>query len=130
MSFAYEINRNVQSSLLLFCILSQLLHMKPLHTIPILLYLLLPGFYKKANAQVQQTEARIDSLMQHYQMVGLAVAVVKKGRMIYTHSFGKKNIATGTPLTDNDMFRIASISKIFFRYGHYAISAGKKAFPR
>src|SRR6185312_2315620 len=95
--FCLPINRNRQSSLRLFCILSQLLYMKPLQTITILLYLLLPGFYKKANAQVQQTEARIDSLMHHYKMVGLSVAVVKKGRIIYTHAFGKKNIATGTP---------------------------------
>lgn len=87
--------------------------MKPLHTITILVYLLLPGFYSKANAQLQQTEARIDSLMQHYKMVGLSVAVVKKGRIIYTHAFGEKNIATGTPLTDSNLFRIASISKSF-----------------
>ena len=93
--------------------MSQLFYMKPLQTITILIYLLLPGLHNKANAQVQQTEARIDSLMQHYKMVGLSVAVVKKGRIIYTHAFGKKNIATGTPLTDSNMFRIASISKSF-----------------
>jgi len=43
----------------------------------------------------------------------LSVAVVKKGKMIYTHSFGLKDIATQTPLNDSDIFRIASISKSF-----------------
>lgn len=88
-------------------------HMKQLQPITILLCLLLSGFCNKANAQVQQTEAKIDSLMQQNNMVGLSVAVVKKGRIIYTHAFGLQNIATGTPLTDSSMFRIASISKSF-----------------
>ncbi len=51
--------------------------------------------------------------MQQHKMVGLSVAVVKEGRIIYTHAFGLKNIVTGTPLTDSSMFRIASISKSF-----------------
>lgn len=43
----------------------------------------------------------------------MSVAVVKKNKLIYTHSSGLKDIATNTPLTDDGMFRIASISKTF-----------------
>lgn len=64
-------------------------------------------------AQNTKAEMRIDSIMKAYKMVGLSVAVVKKGDLIYTHSFGLKNIATNTPLTDDNIFRIASISKSF-----------------
>ena len=64
-------------------------------------------------AQNTKAEMRIDSIMKVYKMVGLSVAVVKKGDIIYTHSFGLKNIATNTPLTDDNIFRIASISKSF-----------------
>lgn len=64
-------------------------------------------------AQNTKAEMRIDSIMKVYKMVGLSVAVVKKGDLIYTHSFGLKNIATNTPLTDDNIFRIASISKSF-----------------
>ncbi len=64
-------------------------------------------------AQNTKAEIRIDSIMKVYKMVGLSVAVVKKGDLIYTHSFGLKNIATNTPLTDDNIFRIASISKSF-----------------
>jgi CubicO group peptidase (beta-lactamase class C family) len=39
------------------------------------------------------------------------VAVVKKNKIIYTHSFGWKDSARQTPLTDDCLFRIASISK-------------------
>ena len=66
-----------------------------------------------AVAQNEKAEARIDSIMKSYNMVGLSAAVVKKGKVIYTHSFGVKNIATQIPLSNNDLFRIASISKSF-----------------
>ncbi|HQS06922.1 MAG TPA: serine hydrolase domain-containing protein, partial [Daejeonella sp.] len=46
-------------------------------------------------------------------VVGLSVAVVKEGDIIYSNSFGLKNIETKAPLTDTDIFRIASISKSF-----------------
>ena len=64
-------------------------------------------------AQANKAEAEIAEAMKKYSAVGLSVAVVKKGEVIYTHSFGLKNIESNTPLTDNDIFRIASISKSF-----------------
>ncbi|MEJ0105297.1 MAG: serine hydrolase domain-containing protein [Bacteroidota bacterium] len=64
-------------------------------------------------AQNERAEARIDSVMKRFDMVGLSVAVVKKGEIIYAHSFGVKNIETKTPLSNADIFRIASISKSF-----------------
>jgi len=78
-----------------------------------LLYLLLffSGF--SVNAQQPQVESRIESVMKQFDMVGLSVAVVKKGRIIYVHSFGLKNRETNTLLSNSDIFRIASISKSF-----------------
>src|SRR6478609_5545378 len=63
--------------------------------------------------QFRNAELRLDSLMKKYNMVGLSVAVVKKDKIVYTHSFGLKNMETNTPLNNNDIFRIASISKSF-----------------
>lgn len=73
-----------------------------------------------------RAELRIDSIMKQYNMVGLAVAVVKKGKIIYTHSFGLKNIAANTPLNDNDIFRIASISKSFSATAIMQLAEAKK----
>ena len=64
-------------------------------------------------SQNEKAEQRIDSVMKQYKMVGLSVAVVKKGKIIYTHAFGLKNIEKQTPLSSDDIFRIASISKSF-----------------
>lgn len=67
-----------------------------------------PGF-----AQADKADADIKSIMKELDVVGLSVAVVKKGKIIYNSSFGLKDIATNTPLTTKDIFRIASISKSF-----------------
>lgn len=70
-------------------------------------------FTTHSNAQTQKVEDSILHIMQQQHAVGISVAVVKKGKIIYTHSFGMKDVATGTALTDDCMFRIASISKSF-----------------
>jgi len=75
--------------------------------------LLLLFFSLNAFAQNDKTEAEIREMMKKHEVVGLSVAVVKKGEIIYTHSFGLKDINTKAPLTDSDIFRIASISKSF-----------------
>jgi CubicO group peptidase (beta-lactamase class C family) len=63
--------------------------------------------------QARQAEDSIMGLMKKYEAIGLGVAVVKHGEIVYTHSFGLKNVESQTPLSDTDIFRIASISKSF-----------------
>ncbi len=64
-------------------------------------------------AQNEKAEADLRDIMKKLDVVGLSVAVVKKGEIVYTNSFGLKNIETKAPLSDSDIFRIASISKSF-----------------
>jgi len=66
------------------------------------------GFSQPGNA-----ESCIRDIMDKSKIVGMSVAVVKDNRLVYTHSYGLKDIATNTPLTDDGLFRIASISKTF-----------------
>lgn len=65
------------------------------------------------NSQVSNAEAGIKEVMDSSNVVGFSVAVVKHHKIIYTHSFGLKDIEKNIPLTDNSIFRIASISKSF-----------------
>lgn len=67
----------------------------------------------ESYGQAAKAETEIKQIMKDLDVVGLSVAVVKKGKIIYNNSFGLKNIATNTPLTNDDIFRIASISKSF-----------------
>ncbi len=63
--------------------------------------------------QAEKAEACIRDLMQQSRVMGLSVSVVKKKKIIYTQSFGLKDSASNTPLTNDCLFRIASISKSF-----------------
>lgn len=74
------------------------------------IYLLAPLF---VTAQEAEAEASIRAIMSQTNVVGVSVAVVKNNKIIYSHSFGQKNIESNTPLTDDCIFRIASISKSF-----------------
>jgi len=74
---------------------------------------LIIGVVEQLKAQNANAEAEFKAVMEKYNAVGAAVAVVKEGKIIYAHSFGLKDIENKTPLTDQDIFRIASISKSF-----------------
>ncbi|WP_090987006.1 serine hydrolase domain-containing protein [Pedobacter suwonensis] len=79
----------------------------------LLLLLLIVGLSSAVQAQQEKAEADFKSVMEKYNAVGASVAVVKNGRIIYNHSFGLKDLEHQTPLNNQDIFRIASISKSF-----------------
>jgi CubicO group peptidase (beta-lactamase class C family) len=64
-------------------------------------------------AQENKAEVAIQQIMKENPVMGLSVAVVKNNKIIYTHSFGLKDAETNAALTDDNIFRIASISKSF-----------------
>ena len=77
-------------------------------------------------AQSEKAEACINTLIQQHKAVGISVAVVRKNKIIYTHSFGLKDIASNTALTDDCIFRIASISKSFSATAVMQLAEAKK----
>ncbi len=64
-------------------------------------------------AQVENVDSAIQQILKEEKVVGLSIAVVKNNKIIYTSSFGKSNLESGAPLNNNNIFRIASISKSF-----------------
>jgi CubicO group peptidase (beta-lactamase class C family) len=82
--------------------------------IPSLLFLLFAGLcFEQSHGQSAAAESCIADWMKQSKVVGLSVAVVKNNRIVYTHSFGYKDLESNTLLTDSSLFRIASISKSF-----------------
>lgn len=65
------------------------------------------------HAQVSVVEESIQKIFQEEKVVGISVAVVKGNKLIYAQSFGVSNLETSKPLTNENIFRIASISKSF-----------------
>jgi CubicO group peptidase (beta-lactamase class C family) len=78
-----------------------------------LLIIIMLGFMLPASAQKQEAELGIRFIMKDLDAVGMSVAVVKHNKIIYTHSFGYKDVESKTLLGDSNVFRIASISKSF-----------------
>ena len=79
----------------------------------ILLFLFVAVACHQLSAQAQHpVESKIKALMDSTPVMGLAVAVVKDGRLIYERAFGWK-VEEAVPLSTTDIFRIASISKSF-----------------
>ena len=66
-----------------------------------------------STAQENKAEEAIQQIMKENPVMGLSVAVIKNNKLIYSHSFGLKDAETNTPLTNENIFRIASISKSF-----------------
>lgn len=77
------------------------------------LLLLVLLIHNNIFAQAEKAASAIEEIFQEEKVVGLSVAVIKNNKIIYTHSFGVKNLETGAPLDNENIFRIASISKSF-----------------
>ena len=61
----------------------------------------------------QKTDEAINAVMNEFQAVGIAATVVKDGQVVYNKSFGYKDLENKTPLANDNVMRIASISKSF-----------------
>jgi CubicO group peptidase (beta-lactamase class C family) len=48
-----------------------------------------------------------------WQIPGLAIAIVKDGKTVYTKGFGERNLSNHAPVTEHTLFMIASNSKLF-----------------
>ena len=71
------------------------------------------GMVSCSSFPEEQTSKAITYVMDEFQAVGISAAVVKDGKIVYNQSFGYKDLATKTPLANDDIMRIASISKSF-----------------
>ena len=60
-----------------------------------------------------EMKARINEALNRWPTVGLAVGVVRDGRLAFFQGHGLADIASNTPVTEDTVFRIASITKTF-----------------
>jgi len=58
-------------------------------------------------------KARVDEVLNRWPAVGLAVGVVRNGSLEFFYGHGVADIASNTPVTENTVFRIGSITKTF-----------------
>ena len=58
-------------------------------------------------------QARVDEILNRWPAIGLAVGVVRDGSLRLFQGHGVADIASGTPITEDTAFRVASITKTF-----------------
>src|SRR5512132_1378633 len=71
-----------------------------------------PGHRPLGMADIR-LNARIDEILNRHPAVGLAMGVVRNGRLELFSGHGVADIAANTPVTQDTVFRIGSITKTF-----------------
>ncbi|MEO6820402.1 MAG: serine hydrolase [Ginsengibacter sp.] len=71
--------------------------------------------YLPAQAQIpaSQLDTMVQNSLKKFNVAGVAVAIVKDGKVVYEKGFGVKSIATNSPVDVHTNFQIASNSKAF-----------------
>ena len=62
---------------------------------------------------LDELDARVDEILSRRPAVGLALGVVRDGHLQFFRGHGAADIASNTPITENTVFRIGSITKTF-----------------
>jgi len=72
-----------------------------------------PGSDKNIGAKL---EAAIPTLMKEANIPGLAIALIRDNKIVWTHYFGYINSKDQTPVTENTIFEAASLTKVVTTY--------------
>lgn len=71
------------------------------------------SFGQQAPEKLKDLDHKINELIVQYKAVGLAVAVVKDNKVIYSKGFGYRDLNKKLPVNANTIFHIASMTKAF-----------------
>jgi CubicO group peptidase (beta-lactamase class C family) len=68
---------------------------------------------RREPVPLDELDARVDEILSRRPAVGLALGVVRDGHLQFFRGHGLADIASNTPITENTVFRIGSITKTF-----------------
>jgi CubicO group peptidase (beta-lactamase class C family) len=60
-----------------------------------------------------EMKARVEEILNRHPAVGLAVGVIRDGSLAFFYGHGAADLASGTPVTEDTVFRIGSLTKTF-----------------
>src|SRR5262245_28161361 len=60
-----------------------------------------------------ELEPKISAEVQQHRLPGLAIGVIKDGKLIYAKGFGVAKLGGATPITSKSLFHMASVTKTF-----------------
>ena len=79
----------------------------------ITLLLITANCFAQGNFIKDSLDIYINREMKRWNLPGLAIAIVKDGKVIVAKGYGVTDIVKKTPVTENTVFQIASCSKAF-----------------
>jgi len=72
------------------------------------------SFHRRApDLPVGALDRRVAGIVVRHPAVGLAVAVVRRGQPCSFHGYGLADLASNTPISEDTVFRIGSVTKLF-----------------
>lgn len=77
------------------------------------LFILLSTTVLGQNRSIDTLDLEIKKLLSHFETPGIGVAIVEKGKILYSKGFGTRTIGSDEPVDNNTLFAIGSISKSF-----------------
>lgn len=72
-----------------------------------------PADQALSEAEDLGTKATVEEILSRHPAVGLAVGVVRDGSLAFFYGHGTADITSGTPVTQDTVFRIGSVTKTF-----------------
>src|SRR5436190_2407285 len=93
-----------------------MLHLRPalLSTLASLVVLVSPTAIKaQKSPDLKKLDAYISKAVTDFGQPGLAVGVVRNGKLVWSHGYGRLDVAKPEPVTENSIFYCASLSKAF-----------------
>lgn len=78
-----------------------------------LIYMLLLNGISYAQLSSKQVDSLVENALDKFKVAGVAVAIVKDGKIIHEKGYGVRSITTNVPVDEHTNFQIASNSKAF-----------------
>lgn len=83
----------------------------------ILIAFILTALSVKAQLSTKQVDSLVEKTLTTFDVPGIAVAIVKDGKVIHSKGYGVRSLKTKEPVTDQTFYGIASNSKAFTSAG-------------
>lgn len=64
-----------------------------------------------SSQRLERLDSAVQGVIDRKQLSGAVIAMARHGKLVEFKSFGKKNMVSGAPMTNNTLFRIFSMSK-------------------
>lgn len=90
-----------------------MLKLRPVFSSSLCLLCLLTRPTVKAQITPTQVDSLVERTLKAFDVPGIAVAIVKDGKVVYVHGYGVRSLATGKKVDEKTLFGIASNSKAF-----------------